>query len=153
MSQTGKKSRRTWQLWHTSEDYLYSLESDKKQPTEHDIEVIARQINASKEWLLTGSGKVGFLEVDGIFAPIEGQDKELNNIIEGIKLFWKQSKEEVRTWFKLQFRRTFPEIEECQTKHAEIKDESATTAVFPKIAEEIKKRDNESGETNTDRNQ
>jgi transcriptional regulator with XRE-family HTH domain len=140
-------------LISTKEDYLYSLESGKKQPTEHDIEVIARYVNASNEWLLTGSGKVDFLEPDGFFSPKEEsevQDKELNDIIQGIKLFWKQSKEDVRTWFKLQFRRTFPEIEEWQRKHVEMKDENAATGTFPEIAEEIKEGDAESGGTNTD---
>jgi hypothetical protein len=45
----------------------------------------------------------------------------------------------------LQFRRTFPEIEEWQKQHAEIKDENAATGTFPEIAEEIKKGDAESG--------
>lgn len=121
------------------EDYLYSLESGKKQPTDHDIEVIARYVDASKEWLLTGSGKVSFVDKGGIFSPTEDsavkpinfnsseviQDKELNDIIQGIKLFWKQSKEDVRIWFKVEFFRKFPEVEECQKKRARIKDENA----------------------------
>jgi hypothetical protein len=49
----------------------------------------------------------------------------------------------------LQFRRTFPEIEEYQKKHAKMKDENAATGAFPEIAEEIKKGDAESGGTNT----
>jgi hypothetical protein len=116
---------------------------------------MARYVNASNEWLLTGSGKVNFLEPDGFFSPKEEsevQDKELNDIIQGIKLFWKQSKEDVKTWFKLQFRRTFPEIEERQRKHVEIKDENAVTGAFPEIAEELKKGDAESGGTNSNNN-
>jgi transcriptional regulator with XRE-family HTH domain len=135
-------------LTTTKDDYLLALENDKKKPTTHDIEAITKNVGASEEWLLTGSGKVGFLELDGLFSPKEEsevQDKELNDIIQGIKLFWKQSKEDVRTWFKLQFRRTFPEIEDFQKKHVEMKDENAVTGAFPQIAEEIKKGDDESG--------
>ncbi|MGD8448995.1 MAG: helix-turn-helix transcriptional regulator [Desulfobacterales bacterium] len=145
----------TSMLITTKEDYLYSLESGKKQATEHDIEVIAKYVDASKEWLLTGSGKIGFLEMGGLLSPREepeGQDEELNDIIQGIKLFWKQSKEDVRTWFKVQLRLMFSEIEECQKKHAEIQDENAVTGDFPEVAEEIKKGDDESGGTNTNSN-
>lgn len=108
----------------TSDRYLSAIEMGKKDPTKHDIEVIARNVAASEDWILTGTGPIYFMEKGGIFSPIaesslnsfkgseEVQDKELNEIIDGIKRFWEYSSKDVRAWFKVQFKRTFPEIEE-----------------------------------------
>jgi transcriptional regulator with XRE-family HTH domain len=120
----------------SKDDYLLALENGKKEPTAHDIKVITSNVGASEEWLLTGKGPVYFFAEGKAFSPMdhslkepvsnsaEGiQDQELNDIIQGIKLFWKQSTAEVRTWFKVQLWRTFPEIEEYQKNRAKIKGE------------------------------
>ena len=126
----------------TKDDYLFALESGKKEPTDHDIQVISRNVGASEEWLRIGEGPIYFFEKGGLFSPMDNaifmketlikyeadmQEPELNEIIQGIKLFWKQSDEDIRAWFKVHFRRTFPEIEECQKKQAGAKDEHAAT--------------------------
>lgn len=98
--------------------YVSQVETEGIKPSLEYLVSVANSFNVSIDWLLLGTSDVNNADnQEGVILNIEDiQDKELNDILQEIKLFWKQSTYDVRIWFKVQFRRTFPEVEEAQKK-------------------------------------
>jgi transcriptional regulator with XRE-family HTH domain len=131
-------------LTSKKEDYLYSLESDKKQPTERDMEIIAGYLDVNGEWLATGSGKAGLLERDGSAAPRAESGKPMVFYnVEAVPAFTPD--EMLRPYFEKINQLLDVESADEQQQHMRGWIIIQLQKAFPEIAEAVKQGDGASG--------
>jgi transcriptional regulator with XRE-family HTH domain len=117
--------------------YVSQLETEKEKPSELLINAICSKFGIKKEWLVYGTEEMneglearilweikllGLDEVKKSFIDILKAndeiymqpiiDTEFNNIMEWLFDFWMHSDNDMRSWIKVQLKRTFPEYDQ-----------------------------------------
>jgi len=105
--------------------------SGKSDPTRRKLIALAEAGGVLVEWLATGKGPKGLNDVSCVCEPskipydvslVNIKDAPRETMVQWLREFWTEADEDTRVWFKMEFKRRFPEYGEWLEK--KLRDES-----------------------------